>query len=560
MQSNGNINLKTTNFFVWAAMQISQLFSIMETIFVLFFALLFSVQCTKSMPAEGYPSKISSVQLTPVGIPFLIGKPEMSLYEMKIDCEEGTGITELKNITINFSADSHPDCISTLTVSNADVDHSNFGVTQNVEIQTAFSGNRAIATGANFFLLNFALKPNVKLSEYFEIQDIVVSFGNNQSIKIKPESKFVYRPTLLLREAGQDQTNTYRIPGLATTNKGTLIAVYDNRYQGGGDLQGDIDVGMSRSTDGGQTWEPMKVVIDMGTFNGLPQNQNGVGDPTVLVDQNTNTIWVAGLWVSGIPGQSAWNGSKPGMKPDETGQFILVKSEDDGITWSQPINITSQCKRPEWNLFFQGPGKGITMKDGTLVFPAQYKDEQKIPFSTIICSKDHGKTWTVGTGAKSNTTESQVVQLPDGSLMLNMRDDRNKTEKGNDNGRAVSVTNDLGKTWTVHSSSNSALQESNCQASLISAKVLVGVISKEVLFFSNPNDKNLRAHMTIKASLDGGVTWPVACQTELNSADSFGYSCLTMVDENTLGILFEGTKNLYFQKISVSQLLGNTSK
>jgi sialidase-1 len=49
----------------------------------------------------------------------------------------------------------------------------------------------------------------------------------------------------------------------------------------------------------------------------------------------------------------------------------------------------------------------------------------------------------------------------------------------------------------------------------------------------------------------------LAHQTELNSADSYGYSCLTMVNDSTLGILYEGTKDLYFQQISVMELLNN---
>lgn len=532
----------------------------MKTFFALLFNLLLSVQCTQSATAEANPLNISGGQLTPKRTPAFIGKTNVNLYELKILLEGSTEKIDLKNISINFTAESQPDCISSLMVANVGIVNSIFGESQNVTLKTSFSGSRSLTTGPNFFSLNFDLKSGTQLSKAFEIQDIELSFSNNQTIKVKPDSKFVYRPTILLRAAGQDQVNTYRIPGLATTNKGTLIAVYDIRYLGGGDLQGDIDVGMNRSTDGGQTWSSMKKIMDMGDYNGLPQEQNGIGDPTVLVDQSTNTIWVAGLWVSGIPGQSAWGSSKPGMKPGETGQFVLVKSEDDGLTWSQPINITGQCKNPEWNLFFQGPGKGITMKDGTLVFPAQFKDAQKVPWSTIIYSKDHGKTWAVGTGAKSNTTEAQVVELADGSLMLNMRDDRNRSEKGENNGRAVSITRDLGRTWTVHSSSNSALPESNCMASLITASVKIGGIVKNVLFFSNPNEKVSRAHMTIKASLDQGVTWPLEYQTELNSADSFGYSCLTMVNDSTLGILYEGTKDLFFQKISTAEILGNTRK
>lgn len=533
----------------------------MRIVFVLIILMFASAQCTKSTPVGVENSKIIGVDFVPRRIPMFTGSVENVLYDLKIrNYDTGTEKVYLKKVKILFTGESETQCLAAVSVVGKDPQNPLFGSVLKIGSSTEIQGSALLADGVNFFTLNFNASEVARLEQGFEIQQIELTFSNQQTLTVTPQSKFSCRPALNLRAAGQDQVDTYRIPGLATTKMGTLIAVYDIRYSGGGDLQGDIDVGMSRSTNGGQTWEPMKTVIDMGTYNGLPQNQNGVGDPSVLVDQTTNTIWVAGLWVNGLPGQTAWYGSKPGLKPEETGQFILVKSEDDGVTWSQPIDITEQCKNPAWNLFFQGPGKGITMKDGTLVFPAQFKDDQKVPFSTIIYSKDHGKTWAVGTGAKSNTTESQVVQLSDGSLMLNMRDDRNKTEKGDNNGRAVAVTSDLGKTWTVHSSSNSALPESNCQASIISAKVMVAGVSKDVLFFSNPNDKSSRAHMTIKASLDQGITWPLAYQVELNSDNSFGYSCLTMVDENTLGILYEGTKSLYFQKIHVADLLGNINK
>src|SRR5690606_11074179 len=93
---------------------------------------------------------------------------------------------------------------------------------------------------------------------------------------------------IALRQRGEDNVDTYRIPGLATTNTGTLIGVYDVRWNDPVDLQENIDVGMSRSTDGGRTWEPMKIIMDMGEYGGLPEDQNGIGDPAVLVDRNTN--------------------------------------------------------------------------------------------------------------------------------------------------------------------------------------------------------------------------------------------------------------------------------
>ena len=146
-----------------------------------------------------------------------------------------------------------------------------------------------------------------------------------------------------LRNGGDDGVHTYRIPGLATTNKGTLIGVYDVRRRSGGDLPGDIDVGMSRSTDGGRTWEPMKVIMDMG--NDPRWRYDGIGDPAILVDQTTGTVWVAATWSHG---NRSWIGSGPGLKPEETGQLMLVRSDDDGVSWSEPINITEQVKKPEW--------------------------------------------------------------------------------------------------------------------------------------------------------------------------------------------------------------------
>jgi len=363
------------------------------------------------------------------------------------------------------------------------------------------------------------------------------------------------RYATVIRAAGQDGSDTYRIPGLVTTNAGTLIAVYDIRYNNSKDLQEDIDIGMSRSTDGGKTWEPMKIIMDMGEWGGKPEAQNGVGDPCVLVDQNTGTIWVAALWLHGFPGTAAWNSSGQGIDPPVTGQFLLAKSEDDGVTWSEEMNITPQIKDPVWRLLLQGPGRGITLTNGTIVFPAQFRDESGLPFSTTIWSSDHGAAWHIGTGAKGNTTEAQCVQLSDGSIMLNMRDNRNSSVKDANNGRAVAVTHDLGLTWETHPSSNSALIEPVCMASLISADINFDGTEKRILFFSNPADKFERKHMTIKASIDGGMTWLSAYSIEIFEDAGYGYSCMTMADKNTLAILYEGTKELFFQKIPVKEIL-----
>lgn len=432
--------------------------------------------------------------------------------------------------------------------------------------QLAFKGNIELTRGLNQLNLSLKVNPDANIESVITIESIKVKLEDGTEVTQEwGEQPLKWRLGRILRAAGQDNCDTYRIPGLVTTNNGTLIAVYDNRYNNSKDLQENVDIGMSRSTDGGQTWEPMKVIMDMGQWGGLTQELNGVGDPSVLYDHHTHTIWVAALWMHGsAKDKMAWWDSKPGMKPGETGQFLLVKSTDDGLSWSDPINITSQIKQPDWQLLLQGPGRGITLKDGTLVFPAQFKADigekaidggQYTCHSTIVYSKDGGTTWQIGSGAKPNTTEAQVVELADGGLMLNMRDDLNRHEKGDNNGRAVAVTYDMGATWQIHSSSNLALQEPNCMASLIAHdKPAAGKI-QQVLFFSNPNSKTERTHMTIKTSFDGGITWPESNQVELYAPAGFGYSCLSMVNENMIGIVYEGVKELYFQKVPVSELM-----
>ena len=199
----------------------------------------------------------------------------------------------------------------------------------------------------------------------------------NREIKYEKQDETVplMKYGYALRDHNDDGADTYRIPGLAITNKGTLIAVYDVRWNNGSDLQGDIDVGMSRSFDGGQTWEPMQIIMDRDEWGNLPEDQNGVGDPTVLVDEVTGDIWVAALWAHGHPDRHFWGASEQGISPGKTGQLLLTKSEDDGASWSDLINITEQIKDPQWYLMFNGPGNGITTSNGTLVFPAQYVDQ-----------------------------------------------------------------------------------------------------------------------------------------------------------------------------------------
>lgn len=408
--------------------------------------------------------------------------------------------------------------------------------------------NQNLYPGVNFFWVSIEMKPEASLLTKITAEVTgVTADGQSLPVKCVSAPNVIRRLGVGVRHAGDDGAAAFRIPGLVTTNKGTLLGVYDVRYNSSVDLQEHIDIGLSRSIDGGKTWEKMRLPLAFGEYGGLPAAQNGVGDPSILVDTKTNTIWIVAAWTHGMGNQRAWWSSQQGMDVNHTAQLVLVKSTDDGKTWSEPINITEQVKHPEWYFLLQGPGRGITMEDGTLVFPIQYIGKDRIPNAGIMYSKDRGETWTIHNHARTNTTEAQVAEVVPGTLMLNMRDNRGGS-------RAVYTTSDLGMTWKEHESSRTALPEPVCMASLISVKAADNVLGKDILIFSNPNTTNARKNITIKISLDGGNTW--AHQLLLDEGENWGYSCLTMVDKETIGILYESSvAHMTFQCIKLKDIV-----
>ena len=526
----------------------------------------------------GYNNRVSAEIDSPT-LPVLTGKKYNPVQKIRL-IRDSTGFNReeyiLEKVTLSLEGTTDISDIDKVMLfrtgenDKLETDHP-VGEVQPTATKITFSNHFTITEDTTILWVSVTLKKSIDLSHKIKIrcEEIVTDRGK---LKILPHDAKELRAGVALRQHGQDGVHTSRIPGLATSKKGTLLAIYDARYESARDLQGHIDIALNRSFDGGRTWEPMQVVLDRKEWGGMPEKYNGVSDACILVDDRTGDIYVAGLWMHGlldaetgkwVEGLTAdstrwlhqWRakGSQPGFGAKETSQFLITKSSDDGLTWSEPINITS-AKKKEWWLFAPAPGQGITMTDGTLVFPSQGRDENGTSFSNITWSKDGGETWKTSNPATKNTTECAVVELQDGSLMLNMRDNRNR---GNEevNGRSVFVTSDLGETWKEHPTSRKALIEPTCMASLHTHRYMEDGVEKSLLLFVNPASTSKRNNITLKVSYDGGNTWPEEKQILLDEYSGRGYSCITSVNDSTLGILYESSQaDMVFQTVSLKEI------
>lgn len=487
-------------------------------------------------------------------IPVLNDGSEVTVLEFTLDTE---GEKTLAAISFDTTGTTVLEDISELGVEHLRKTGNRwFGKTQAVDKDLVLKGELAFPKGSHKFCVVIRTKKGADLSHRVAVQVVELGFTDGAKLELPPEKD--YQPRRLaypIHKQGQFDCHTFRIPAISRANNGDLLAVYDMRYNSKRDLQEHIDIGLSVSKDGGQTWTEPRPIMDMGEYGGKPENENGCSDPGILVDRETGEIFVSALWTHGKPNTHQWvgKGSEPGHGIHQSAQFMVVRSTDDGQNWSEPENWTRQVKQEPWYLFAPAPGNGITMRDGTLVMPSQGRDAEGFPFSNITWSKDHGKTWHVSAPARDDTTECAVAELSDGSLMLNIRDNRNRKEKSESNGRAVAVSKDLGQTWQKHSSDHGALPEPTCMASLISHTKAKG---QHLLFFSNPHNKESRSDMTIQMSSDDGKTWPDDHHVLLDSGNGNGYSSLVVIDQQTIGILYESSvADLVFQKIPLTDFV-----
>jgi sialidase-1 len=351
----------------------------------------------------------------------------------------------------------------------------------------------------------------------------------------------------------------YRIPALATTKVGTLIAVCDARIDGPGDAPNNIDLFMRRSHDNGDTWTPSQVIA---RFPG----REAACDPSVLADPVTGTVWV--FYDYAIP------------RPDQPlGRQIMlhvIRSHDDGATWSAFLDLTPGFAKPDWYSLNVGPGRGIRMRSGRLAVPVYSVSRTEPTHSHLLFSDDQGVTWKLGAPVGPDTCEPQVAELENGVLMLNMR------RPPGAGCRQVAVSRDGGDTWS-EARDEPALIEPGCQASLLrystpgASAIPASLVAASLrdaqtrrtapwlqcigdvpstpaegfgpLLFSNPTNRTERRDLVVRLSYDNGRTWPTS---RLVHEGPCQYSCLTTLHDGTVGLLYEKQSAIAFARFTLA--------
>ena len=313
----------------------------------------------------------------------------------------------------------------------------------------------------------------------------------------------------------------YRIPSILTSNNGDLIAVIDERVSSCKDLKynDDINIVIRRSLDNGLTWSKIEPVVD------YPVGESA-SDPSLILDSKTNTIFLFFNYMNHV---------------NEKGIYYLkyVSSTDNGKTWSDPVDITNQISKDSWKNDFKfiTSGRGIQTKDGTLLHCLVNLSKG----THVFGSRDNGKTWFITNSPVSPGDESKIVELSDGSWMVNSR-------VNNLGFRYSHISQDFGNTWI--SKTEEDVIDPGCNGSILSYEYN----GKNLLFLSNINNKKIRKELVLRYSDDEGITWS---DPKIIYSGEAAYSSMTKLNSGEIGLFFEADsyKRNIFTLINVDQLL-----
>ena len=343
----------------------------------------------------------------------------------------------------------------------------------------------------------------------------------------------------------------HRIPALAQLANGWILAAWDGRPTGCGDAPQHNSIIQRISKDGGKSWEA-PTVIAAGSLTG-PTGKIGYSDPSFVVDREKNKVFA--FFVKSF--DQGFMGSRVGVNPDDRNVLhaVVVESTDNGMTWSDPRDITADITPDvaQWRSRFAASGAGIQLRygahKGRLLQQYTMADASSNAFQAVtVYSDDHGATWKAGTPVGTGMDENKVVELSDGTVMLNSR----RSDRAG--GRNVALSTDGGETYGDVTVDETLVDPRN-NASIIRAypNAPEGSAEAKVLLFSNANNASSRVNGTIRISYDDGRTWSGA---KVFAPGAMSYSTLTpLATPGTYGLLYEGeASTIRYMQVSLDWL------
>lgn len=344
--------------------------------------------------------------------------------------------------------------------------------------------------------------------------------------------------------SGTEGHKSYRIPAIIGLPNGSLLAFCEGRVHGSDDF-GDINIVVKRSSDKGKTWSALQTVVDADTLQ--------AGNPAPVVDLTDPAYPQGRIFLFYNTGNNHEGEVRKGKGLREV---WYKTSTDNGITWNEPVNITTQTHRPkqpqvntaynfpeDWRSYANTPGHAMQFGTGKYkgrIFIAanhsagdpqpQFADYQAHGFYT----DDHGKTFHLGeTVNLPGSNESMATELSGSKLMMNSRN-----QKGDIRERVVTISSDGGSTWDT-TYFDKTLPDPVNQGSILTIGKKKG---SNIIAFCNAADTKRRDNLTLRISYDDGKTWKrdfVIAKSENDSRDYAAYSDIVNVTKKEIGILYE---------------------
>ncbi|MBR5847655.1 MAG: hypothetical protein IKY72_07685 [Bacteroidaceae bacterium] len=242
----------------------------------------------------------------------------------------------------------------------------------------------------------------------------------------------------------------YRIPAIAVTRKGTILAVTDHR-PGGSDVGfAPVDIKIRRSDDNGLTWTDEEFVADgtgqhvtVGDVTHTNVFNYAFGDAAIVADRESDEVLI--MCVGGKQ-------NFPGADATHHNYTARLRSHDGGVTWDEPENVTANFMDvtplynnenpkgyepilPEAYSLFYGSGRILQSR----VFKAEGSQYYRIYAALlvrevrenetgashnnyVVYSDNFGETWNLlGGRCVNGGDEAKVEELPDGTIIISSR-------------------------------------------------------------------------------------------------------------------------------------------